>query len=281
MNASQRWNFGPGVFVAQALSQQIVSSGDASPLATLTSMSPKPSAAAVKFGGDWGGLWGSPATWGALSPKSKTPPPLPIIPYLYPLPQHIDAYPAMIGGLFADGYPAVILDVEMDWEGHEKELGQLLDQLNLADNLIGLCGYAWYDGWQDQGRAMAEALKGKDLIYMPMAYAGVGWISPSGPPMDYIEAELFGLGIIEHSSTAFIFDGLALDQGWRDAISSFHQASWYWYSQTLTVPRWRYIQPGVANVGNASAKVVLEKVRQKLAVIANDVDDLCIFAGKS
>ncbi len=276
MTANDRWNFGSSVFVAQTLSQHIVTTGDASPLAALAQLSPKPSAAAVKFGGDWGGLWGTPSTWGQLSPKSAAPPPVPIVPYLYLLPQHIDAYPAMIGGLFADGYPAVILDVEMEWAGHELELADLLDQLNLADNLIGVCGYAWYEGWPDKGLAMAAALKGKDIVYMPMAYAGVGWATPT--PVDTIARELARVVPTQHR--AYIFDGAALDEGWSRDLAAGSKPSWYWHMSTLTIPRWSYLtdQP---QPSDASAKVVLEKVRQKLVDLSNQLDDIATLAGKA
>ncbi|MHB1701117.1 MAG: hypothetical protein ACYCSN_13485 [Acidobacteriaceae bacterium] len=281
MTANDRWNFGSGVFVAQGLSQQIVTTGDGSPLAALSKLSPKPSAAAVKFGGDWGGLWGTPQTWGQLSPKSAAPPPVPIVPYLYLLPQHIDAYPAMIGGLFADGYPAVTLDVEMKWAGHEAELSQLLDQLNLADNLIGLCGYAWYEGWPDRGARMAVALEGKDIVYIPMAYAGVGWSCPytSATPMSYIKNEV-GMVATEQPK-AYIFDAEAVDAGWSNQVSA--RPSWYWQESTLTAARWRLIQyqRQPSQPSDASSKVVLEKVRQKLIDLSNQLDDVATLAGKA
>lgn len=150
-----------GIFYNQDDSQAIVTTGEFTPAEVADYY-------VIKFGGDWGGLWGNPELWGKLSPKggNKTR----IIPMVYCLPDHWSSYKDIVGGLLNLGYPAVILDVEMEWAGSESVYYQLLSQLNLDENLVPITGYAWFHGWPDGGKAFKKVTNTFNTVYMPQCY---------------------------------------------------------------------------------------------------------------
>src|SRR5262245_38943134 len=125
-------------------------------------------------------MWGNPDTWGQLSPKHTD---IKVIPYLYLMPEHWRSYVDMVGGLLNDGYPAIILNAEMDWIGYETTLGALLSELNLGQNLVGVAGYAWFNGWPDDGKAFAGTVRSYDVVYLPEVY------------LSYFENPDFGLKV--------------------------------------------------------------------------------------
>jgi hypothetical protein len=167
--ALERWqnNVGNlGLFLNQFDSQNVVLTGE---LPDLSSYNPLPDYVCIKFGGDWGGLWGNPENWGKLSPHNVSEYPR-IIPYLYCVPEYANTYRDVVGGLIADGFPAVVLDMEMDFDRREGYARSIMQDMNCQDNLIAVTGFAWFNGWSDQGQAFSDIMKTFDIIYLPQVY---------------------------------------------------------------------------------------------------------------
>ena len=245
LSAFGRWQqlFGQahGIFIDQSASQAIVTAGSLGMLTYPTD--PKPSFLATKFGGDWGGLWGAPPQWGDLSPKAQTPPPVAIVPYLYLVPD--TATPqnatAMAGGLTNDGYPAIILDVEMEWIGHEPALRTIVQTLVGAGILVVISGFAWFVGWPDKGAAFGKALDDLDVLYSPQAYLGAGWDWRATGQPSFYQACIAELGRVVPSLTKiFTFDAAAIDAGAAQEDQGL-AGNMYWYQTTLSQARWRLL----------------------------------------
>ena len=147
--ANRRWlekiGHGAGVFYSVEDSQKILEGADYREF--LPSLNPAPAFHVVKFGGDWGGLWGTPERWGQLAQEKDT-----IIPLIYCLPSQVAKYRDIVGGLFHDGYKAVFLDCEMSFANRAIDMSRLLASMNVADNLVVVTSYAWFQGWPDRGQ---------------------------------------------------------------------------------------------------------------------------------
>ena len=150
-----------GLFYNQFDSQTFVTSGEFTPDVTADYY-------VIKYGGDWGGLWGNPDTWGKLSPKGGNT--HRIVPMIYVKPEHWSKYRDIVGGLFAMGYPSVFLDVEDEWKGNESILYSLLTSLNVDDNAIAVIGYGWFNGWDNDGKAFKGVINALNVVYIPMVY---------------------------------------------------------------------------------------------------------------
>lgn len=248
MDAESRWAQkvpGYGLWLGVDLSRRVVESGSLAPvadiIAPLHAAGVAPGHLYVKFGGDWGGLWGAPGTWGMLSPRAPVPPAIPIVPYIYVVPQHVDSYRDMVGGLFADGYPAVVLDVEMDWVGHGLQLRQLLQSLNLKDNLIGIAGFAWFTGWPNAKEDFGAAISDLDLVYLPMVYYSFLQTEKSADfnAFDFVTSELSR--VVPSLPKAWILDGTAVDLGAVQQLLPTLPPS-YWHAGDVTPARFRLLQ---------------------------------------
>lgn len=159
----------PGVWLGVDDSQKVVGDPTQFPevCAKLNDLEPNPGFVAVKFGGDWGGMWGNPDLWGQLVGAY---PPGNVVPYLFCTPEHVSSYRDMVGGLFQLGYPAVILDCEEQWAGFESSMRSMLQGLNLDQNLIGVTGYAWFGAFPDGGAAFGKCIRDLNIVYLPQAY---------------------------------------------------------------------------------------------------------------
>ncbi|MDE3077116.1 MAG: hypothetical protein KGJ86_17000 [Chloroflexota bacterium] len=237
MSAADRWQkvFGRnhGVFVDVTNSQRIVEHPDQAQeffAETANKLTPEPYPICVKFGGDWGGMWGDPERWAQLRQTDWR-----VVPYLFCEPAYADRYPLLVGDLVGLGYPAVVLDVEEDWDGHGDKLAAMLDQLNLADNLIGVSGYAWFGAFSAPLNFVG-ALHGKDLVYLPQAY--LGQLTAAADPLAYMQVQL-GSEPFQGLPMAYTLDASSLVQRYVTAAPIARALPWWaWHLTDVDPEMW-------------------------------------------
>lgn len=155
-------------------------------------LNPYPTLHVVKFGGDWGGMWGNDQVWTSIAQAHRN-----VIPYLYCVPDWWPRYGALCGALFRAGFKGVILDCEEQWYGSENLLDQMLASIEPDHNLIGVTGYAWFDNYPGVQELTtlpyAQVVSKYNVVYFPQAYlvelnVGIadpiahasGWLSAAG-----------------------------------------------------------------------------------------------------
>lgn len=226
------WNGGYGVWIGVEESEAIVARGDYTALDLAMELQPAPRAIYVKFGGDWGGLWGTDSDYATIRATYPA-----VIPYMYCLPLHAQAYPALAGSLYRAGYPMVVADVEFEWDGSENLLATMLDNWDLTSNLMGLCGLAWFDGYPNW-QAFSSAVNGRDLVYMPMAYLASLTKLPKGEtPVSHTRAWL--QRVVPDCYESIIIDARSL--GADDATNEFFTGGIggsIWYLNDLDTGKW-------------------------------------------
>lgn len=230
---------GFGVWHGVEYSQAVVENPDAWEALPLT---PEPTLYYVKFGGDWGGLWGSPDTWRALRAKDAR-----IIPYFYCTPQNVDAYAGLDAQLKQIGYPLTVLDVEFEWQHYEMQLARMLDSLNTDQNPVAFCGLAWFAGYASWEALASTLANYPSVAYLAMAYLSEltnvaklpqppGFEAPASSAMEYAQRWL--ATVVPNQPTGVILDSASLSD--TDAISwwSSALAPSIWYADTLTSDAW-------------------------------------------
>jgi hypothetical protein len=132
-------------------------------------LNPHPALHVVKFGGDWGGMWGNDQVWTSIAQQYPN-----VIPYLYCVPDWWPRYGALCGALFRAGFKGVILDCEEQWYGAEHLLDQMLLSIEPDHNVIGVTGYAWFDNYPGLSGPTtvpyAQVVARYNVVYFPQAY---------------------------------------------------------------------------------------------------------------
>lgn len=224
---------GYGLWYGAADSQKIVE-GDLSLLdQTDTTLDPNPTVHIVKFGGDWGGMWGTEETRAAPFKHLANGE---VVPYLYVVPDWWVRVPNLVGELFRMGYRAVLLDVEQEWFGQEHLLVNLLDVIDTDQNCVGVSGYAFGFAGANP-TAFAEAVTSHNVVYFPQAYLGEYTDHPGyDTALAATQAQLESLGLDKRMSV--ILDKPSLSD--PDAVAWLHTGigGSVWHNEDVPPEGW-------------------------------------------
>jgi len=264
------WQGGYGVWIGVEESEAIVARGDYSALDLAMLLQPAPRAIFVKFGGDWGGLWGDEARYAAIRAAYPN-----VIPYFYTLPQHANVYPVLAGALYRAGYPMVVADVEFEWSGSEHQLGVMLDQWNVDSNLMGLCGLAWFDGyptWQE----FSGVVNGRNLLYMPMAYLATLTKLPKGQtPVSHTRDWLQRVVPDCYESIVLDAKSLGADSATMEFFSGGVSGS-IWYLNTLDSAQWEHSldHPAEVTADVSFNAATLVQINSNIGEVLSQIDSI-------
>ena len=220
-----------------------------------TKFTPSPSLDFVKFGGDWGGLWGTSDDWRNL----RAAPGRTIVPYIYCLPEHADAYPPLIFQLRNIGFPLVVLDCEFEWAHNETLLERMLGQIDPEQNPTALTGIAWFGGYSSYDAFGRTLAKFPSLLYMPQAYlseltnlaAGAppdGIVKPPSTPLEYAQRWL--ALVLPNQPCAVMLDAQSVAARDPDVLAWWQGSVMpsIWYADTLDTATWAALPHNVPDV---------------------------------